>query len=109
MKIKSYGAKAISLYTSSTIDQYIHFDTEQERDVVFNHWSKAIAELNKSKAIYRPVYGGKDGEIRILSLRYTTQDEILEVEKKRFEHFGDTMKLIGVYNELERTFEQVNF
>jgi len=91
------------------IQQTITFDTETERDIVFNHWSKAIAELNKSKAIYRPVYESESGEIRILSLRYTTPEEAIEVEKTRREFFTTTMKLIGVYNELERTFEQVNF
>lgn len=110
MKIEKAPLDAIKCtFNSDNLDRTIHFETEAQRDVIFKHWKKALEELEASKAIYRPVYESKEGNINILSLRYTTPDEILEVEKKRFEHFGDTMKLIGVYNELERTFEQVNF
>ena len=89
--------------------QSIFFDSEHERDVVFEHWSKAIEELNVSKAIYRPVYEDNDGETRILKLRYTTPEEVIRVENERFAHFGgEKMKLIMIYNEQERTFQNVN-
>jgi hypothetical protein len=52
----------------------------------------------------------KDGETRILKLRYTTPEECIEVEKKREIVFPETdMKLIMIYNEQERTFQNVNF
>jgi hypothetical protein len=90
--------------------QIIWFDNEHERDIVFNHWMKAISELEASKAIFRPVYEMKDGETRILKLRYTTPEECIEVEKKREIVFPETdMKLIMIYNEQERTFQNVNF
>ena len=95
----------IRLENKSVGVQNIYFDSEQERDIVFDHWSKAIAELNKSKAIYRPVYEGKNGEIRILSLRYTTPEEAMEVELTRRQHFGEGMKLVAIYNEAERSFQ----
>ena len=111
MKIeKTPTAGGIRLHTNTLAIQTIFFDTEQERDIVFDHWMKAIAELNKSKAIYRPVYEEPDGETRILKLRYTTPEEIIEVERKRNDFFGgDKMKLIMIYNEQERTFQNVNF
>ena len=99
----------IRLENKSVGFQNIYFDSKQERDIVFDHWSKAIAELNKSKAVFRPVYEGKDGETRILKLRYTTPQEVLEVEKNRKAFFGEGMKLIMIYNEAERTFQNVNF
>lgn len=99
----------IRIENKSVAVQNIFFDTERERDIVFKHWSKALEELEASKAIFRPVYEDKDGETRILKLRYTSPQEIIEVEKKRFEHFGEGMKLIMIYNELERTFQDVNF
>lgn len=109
MKIKSYGVKAIILHTSTTIDQYIHFDNEGERNLVFNHWTKALEELETSKAVFRPVYETKDKDTQILKLRYTTPQEVIEVEKARKENFPDTdMKLIMIYNEQERTFQNVN-
>ena len=90
-------------------EQIIFFDTETERDIVFKHWNKAILELEEIKAIFRPVYEGKDGEIRILKLKYTTTDELISVENRRKEVFGiETMKLVMIYNELERSFINVN-
>lgn len=89
--------------------QSIFFDTEHERDVVFKHWTAAIEELNVSKAVFRPVYEDNDGETRILKLRYTTPEELISVEKARQENFPMTpMKLIMIYNEQERTFQNVN-
>lgn len=110
MKIKktTYD-NGIETTLSSQHVQHIFFDSEKERDIVFDHWTKALEELEASKAIFRPVYEDKNGETRILKLRYTTPQEIIEVEKKRFEHFGEGMKLIMIYNELERTFQNVNF
>jgi hypothetical protein len=91
------------------IQQAITFDNEEERDIVFKHWSKAIEELEASKAIYRPVYEGNDGETRILKLRYTSPEEVIRVEKVHKEHFPNSdMKLIMIYNERERTFQNVN-
>jgi hypothetical protein len=90
--------------------QIIWFDNEHERDIVFKHWTAAIEELNVSKAIYRPVYEDNDGDTQILKLRYTTPEEVIEVEKARKENFPHTpMKLIMIYNEQERTFQNVNF
>lgn len=87
----------------------IFFDTEHERDVIFKHWTAAIEELNVSKAIYRPVYEGADGNTTILKIRFTTTEELISVEKARKENFPNTpMKLIMIYNELERTFQNVN-
>ena len=109
MKIQKSLFKAIILESSTTVNQFIHFDTETERDIVFEHWAKAIQELEESKAVFRPVYEDKDGDTRILKLRYTTPQEIIEVEQKRNEAFGtDKMKLIMIYNEQERTFQNVN-
>lgn len=101
--------EGIIVYNKEISQQIIYFDNQHERDVVFKHWSQAIAELNKSKAIYRPVYEGKDGDTRILNLRYTTPEEAMEVELTRRQHFGEGMKLIMIYNEAERTFQNVNF
>jgi hypothetical protein len=111
MKIeKTYAQSGITLKNLSGANQIIWFDTEQERNIVFKHWSKAIEELEESKAIYRPVYEEPDGETRILKLRYTTPEEVIEVERKRSEFFGSgKMKLIMIYNEAERTFQNVNF
>jgi hypothetical protein len=111
MKIeKTPTAEGIRLHTNTLAIQTIFFDTEQERDIVFAYWCKAIVELEESKAIYRPVYEKKDGDIQILKLRYTTQEEVIEVERKRNDFFGgDKMKLVMIYNEAERTFEKVNF
>jgi len=110
MKIQKTLFKAIILESSTTVNQFIHFDTEAERDIVFKHWEAAIEELEKSKAIYRPVYEDNDGDTQILKLRYTTPKEVIEVEKARKENFPHTpMKLIMIYNEQERTFQNVNF
>jgi hypothetical protein len=112
MKIeKTFSANdGIHVYIGSSATQTIFFDNEQQRDIVFKHWSNAIAELNASKAIFRPVYEEPDGETRILKLRYTTPEEVIEVERKRSEFFGSgKMKLIMIYNEAERTFQNVNF
>ena len=89
--------------------QQIWFDTETQRDIVFKHWEAAIEELNVSKAVFRPVYEESNGDTRILKLRYTTPEEIKRVEQIRKEHFPTTdMKLIMIYNEQERTFQNVN-
>jgi hypothetical protein len=111
MKIeKTPSAEGITLKSKSLVNQTIYFDKKQERDIVFKHWEKAIKELEESKAIYRPVYEEPDGETRILKLRYTTPEEVIEVERKRNEFFGSgKMKLIMIYNEAERTFQNVNF
>ena len=111
MKIeKTHSAEGIILHSQTLVKQIIYFDTEAERDIVFAHWSEAIAELNKSKAIFRPVYEQPDGETRILKLRYTTPEEIVRVEEVRKANFPTTdMKLIMIYNEQERTFQNVNF
>lgn len=111
MKIeKSHSEHIINIYNEfGVVDQNIFFETEQERDIVFKHWSKAIKELEASKAIFRPVYEGKDGDTRILQLRYTSPEEIIRVDKIQKEHFPKSdMKLIGIYNELEHTFQNVN-
>ena len=109
MKIEKYKEMAI-LIDEGPYQQIIHFETKHERDIVFKHWQKAIEELEASKAIYRPVYEKKDGEIQILKLRYTTPEEVIEVERKRNDFFGgDNMKLVMIYNESERTFQKVNF
>lgn len=89
--------------------QNIYFDSEQERDIVFKHWTAAIQELETSKAVFRPVYETSDKDTQILKLRYTTPEEVISVEKARKENFPDTdMKLIMIYNEQERTFQNVN-
>ena len=109
MKIEKTRSEGIRVKANTLTIQVIYFDTEHERDVVFEHWSKAIEELNVSKAIYRPVYEDNDGETRILKLRYTTPEEVIRVENERFAHFGgEKMKLIMIYNEQERTFQNVN-
>ena len=87
----------------------ISFDTQEDRDAVFKKWESSLEELEASKAVFRPVYESENGDIRILTLRYSTPEKAIEVEKARRQFFTTTMKLIGVYNELERTFEQVNF
>lgn len=111
MKIeKTKTTDGIRITTLTLYTQYIYFDSEQERDIVFNHWSKAIEELEASKAIFRPVYETKDKDTQILKLRYTTPEEIIRVEEVRKEHFPKAdMKLIMIYNEAERTFQNVNF
>ena len=109
MTIEKTPLDAITVTFKFPNAKTIHFDSEQERDVVFKHWSEAIAELNKSKAIFRPVYEESNGDTRILKLRYTTPEEVISVEKARKENFPDTdMKLIMIYNEQERTFQNVN-
>jgi len=111
MKIeKTTTSEGIRLETKTLASQVIYFDTLEERDIVFDHWSKAIAELNISKAIYRPVYEDKDGNINILKLRYTTMQEVLEVDKGHKEHYPNSeSKLVMIYNEQERSFQNVNF
>lgn len=99
----------IILYLKNQIPQFIWFDNQQERDIVFKHWQKAIEELEASKAVFRPVYESKDGDTHILKLRYTTPEEAMEVELTRRQHFGEGMKLVAIYNEAERTFQNVNF
>jgi hypothetical protein len=111
MKIeKTYSSNdGISVYNKNGTHQVIWFDNEAERDIVFKHWQKAISELEESKAIYRPVYEDNDGETRILKLRYTSPEKVIEVEKERCHHFGeDKMKLIMIYNEQNRSFINVN-
>jgi hypothetical protein len=99
----------ITLYTNSFVRQHVYFDKIEERDIVFEHWAKAIQELEESKAIYRPVYESQDGETRILKLRYTTPEELISVENRRKKVFGiEIMKLIMIYNEQERSFINVN-
>lgn len=110
MKIEKTPSEGIDVKTNTLTNQVIYFDTEQQRDIVFKHWQAAISELEESKAIYRPVYEDADGETRILKLRYTTPQEVIDVENQRFAHFGgEKMKLIMIYNEQERTFQNVNF
>lgn len=110
MKIEKTPSEGIDVKTNTLTNQVIYFDTEHERDIVFEHWSKAIEELNVSKAIYRPVYEDNDGDTTILKLRYTTTEELISVETARKENFPHTpMKLIMIYNEQERTFQNVNF
>ena len=110
MKIeKTTTAEGIRLETKTLASQVIYFDTLEERDIVFEHWTKGIEELNVSKAIFRPVYEDNDGDTKILKLRYTTTEKLIEVEKARKENFPHTpMKLIMIYNEQERTFQNVN-
>ena len=109
MKIEKTPSRGILLTTKTEYSQVIYFDNEIERNVIFKHWSEGIAELNKSKAVYRPVYEESNGDTRILKLRYTTPEEIVRVEEVRKEHFPNTdMKLIMIYNELERSFINVN-
>jgi hypothetical protein len=110
MKIEKHNVDGIKIHTLSLVPQHIYFDTQHERDTVFNHWEAAISELEESKAIFRPVYEDNEGETQILKLRYTTPEEVIEVEKARKENFPLTpMKLIMIYNEQERTFQNVNF
>jgi hypothetical protein len=110
MKIEKTPSRGILLTTKKEDTQVIYFDNEIERNSVFDHWSKAIEELEKSKEIYRPVYEDTNGDTRILKLRYTTPEEIVRVEEVRKEHFPKTdMKLIMIYNEQERSFQNVNF
>jgi hypothetical protein len=111
MKIeKTFSANTgIHLYIGKAATQTIFFETEHERDIVFEYWNKAIQELETSKAVFRPVYEDADGETRILKLRYTTPEEVIEVERKRSEFFGSgKKKLIMIYNEAERSFINVN-
>ena len=90
-------------------NQLIWFENQRERDVVFDYWTAAIAVLNANNAVFRPVYETKDKDTQILKLRYTTPEEVISVEKARKENFPDTdMKLIMIYNEQERTFQNVN-
>ena len=109
MKIeKTLTAEGIRLETKTLASQVIYFDTLEERDIVFTYWKKALEELEKSKAIYRPVYEDKDGNINILKLRYTTMQEVLEVDKGHKEHYPNSeSKLVMIYNERERTFSNV--
>jgi len=108
MKIEKTPSRGILFTTKKESTQIIYFDTQHERDVVFEYWNKAFQILEKSKAVYRPVYEDKDGETSILKLRYTTPEEVISVEKARSEEFGTNMKLIMIYNEQERTFQNVN-
>jgi hypothetical protein len=108
MKIEKTDVDGIKIHTLSLVPQHIYFDNETERDIVFKHWNKAIEELEESKAIFRPVYESESGEIRILTLRYTTPEEAISIENRRREHFQTTMKLVMIYNELERSFINVN-
>jgi hypothetical protein len=110
MKIEKTPSRGILITTKDHYSQVIYFDNPNERDLIFQHWEKGLDELNASKAIFRPVYEEPDGETRILKLRYTTPEEVIEVERKRSEFFGSgKMKLIMIYNEAERTFQNVNF
>ena len=108
MKIeKKLGSTSITL-TRTTGTQEVFFKTQIERDIVFTYWKKALEELEKSKAIFRPVYEDKDGNINILKLRYTTMQEVLEVDKGHKEHYPNSeSKLVMIYNERERTFSNV--
>jgi hypothetical protein len=109
MKIEKTPSRGILFTTKKESAQVVYFDNEEQRNVIFEYWNKAIAELNKSKAIYRPVYEGKDGDTQILKLRYTTPEEVIEVDKAHKLHFSDgNIKLIMIYNEQERTFQNVN-
>jgi hypothetical protein len=108
MKIEKTPSRGILLTSEKEKTQVIYFDNEQQRNIVFEHWEKALDELKASKAVFRPVYENKDGDTQILKLRYTTPQEAIEVEKRRKEMFGDNMKLIMIYNELERSFINVN-
>jgi hypothetical protein len=110
MKIeKTIGSTGITL-TRTTGTQQVFFETQIERDIVFTYWKKALEELEKSKAIFRPVYEDKDGNINILKLRYTTMQEVLEVDKGHKEHYPNSeSKLVMIYNEQERSFQNVNF
>ena len=110
MKIEKTFPDGIKVKTNNFKTQVIYFDTEQQCDILFKYWSEAIEELEKSKAVFRPVYEDNDGDTQILKLRYTTPEEVIEVERARKENFPLTpMKLIMIYNELERTFQNVNF
>jgi len=103
---KYYG---ITLKNTNVHDQIIWFDNPLDRDMTFRHWSKAIEELEASKAIFRPVYENKDGHIRILSLRYTSPEEVIRIDKLQKEHFPKSdYKLISIYNEAEHTFSVVH-
>jgi hypothetical protein len=108
MKIEKTPSRGILITTKDHYSQVIYFDNPNERDIIFQHWEKGLDELKASKAVFRPVYEGKDGDTQILKLRYTTPEEAIEVEKKRKECFGESMKLIMIYNELERSFINVN-
>jgi len=114
MKIKKTSDESIfpGIHLSThndKINQLIEFETDEERDIVFKHWTAAIQELEASKAIFRPVYETSDKDTQILKLRYTTPEEVISVEKARKENFPYTdMKLIMIYNEQERTFQNVN-
>jgi len=112
MKIKKTSDEStfagIHLSThNDTINQLIEFETDEQRDIVFDYWTSAIDKLNMSKAIYRPVYEQPDGETRILKLRYATTQEIIEVDKAHKLHFPDGMKLVMIYNEKDRLFINV--
>jgi hypothetical protein len=108
MKIEKTPSRGILITTKDHYSQVIYFDNPNERDIIFQHWEKGLDELKASKAIFRPVYEDKDGETRILKLRYTTPEEVIEVDKAHKLHFPDGMKLIMIYNELERSFINVN-
>ena len=109
MKIEKTPSRGILFTTKKESAQVVYFDNEEQRDVIFEYWNKAIAELNASKAIFRPVYETSDKDTQILKLRYTTPEEVIEVERARKENFPHTdMKLIMIYNEQERTFQNVN-
>lgn len=109
MKIEKTPSRGILFTTKTEATQVIYFDTEQERDVIFNYWNKAIEELEERKAVFRPVYEESNGDTRILKLRYTTPEQVIRVEKARKEYFPHTrMKLIMIYNEQEKTFQNVN-
>ena len=109
MKIKKTHSTSVTLTNSMGNSQVIYFETEQERNLVFDHWTNAIEELEKSKAIFRPVYEDKDGNINILKLRYTTMQEVLKVDKGHKEHYPNSeSKLVMIYNEAERSFINVN-
>jgi len=109
MKIEKTPSRGIIFTTKKEATQVIYFDTQHERDVVFEYWNKALEELEKSKAVFRPVYETSDKDTQILKLRYTTPEEVIEVERARKENFPDTdMKLIMIYNEQDRTFQNVN-
>lgn len=109
MKIEKTPSRGILFTTKREATQVIYFDTQHERNLIFNYWNKAIQELEKNKAVFRPVYEESNGDTRILKLRYTTPEEITRVEQVRKEHFPKTdMKLIMIYNEQDRTFQNVN-
>lgn len=109
MKIEKTPSRGILITTKEHYSQVIYFDNQNERDIIFQHWKKGLDELKASKAVFRPVYETSDKDTQILKLRYTTPEEVISVEKARKKNFPDTdMKLIMIYNELERSFINVN-